>query len=212
MKTNAKSNPLLDKKLAAYTLAGAAVLAAPAAKADTITYVPNVDVTVSQSSVPNTYTFLDITLSADNNNGNEVYASGASGAMVLDSYYFTAADLAFGNIIDPAASGWATGGKLTTYYADNSTGGDWPNNGGTGYLAFYFVGTDGPQAGWAEISTTANASTSSFELLSYAYENDANTPITAGETSTTPEPSTMALVALGAAGLVALRRRRKVNA
>jgi hypothetical protein len=114
--------------------------------------------------------------------------------------------LAFGSLIDPSSVNWASSGKLGDYDLVNpGTFGDWsPDT--DAFLGFYFQGTGGPQAGWAEITT--GTTNDSFEVLSYAYETQANTPIDAGQIAATPEPSTMALVVLGASGLMALRRRR----
>jgi hypothetical protein len=220
-------NSRFEKKLAAYTLAGAAVLVAPAvAKADII--VTNVNQTVNQTG---TYNFNlsgvasdDITITAapgtifPSDPANEISASTiASAAVLMDgppSPFTNVAALAFGSLIDPTnLTDWGAGGKLAAFdLTEMSTDGDWPANGGNDYLGFYFTGSGGLQAGWANIATTATSSGSSFTILSYAYETNANEAITAGQTAETPEPSAMALIALGGAGLLALRRRRSVNA
>jgi hypothetical protein len=216
----------LEKKLAAYTLAGATALVAPGvAKAD-IVYVPNVNQTVNQGDVPDSLTFPfagDITVTASSVFGapgnffNEISASVGSGAQVLmnGGVPNNVAALAFNSVIDPTNStNWGTGGKLVGYDPAHpvDSGGDWSFTGGSSYLGFYFGGPTNPQAGWAQIATTANATTSSFELLSYAYETDPNIAIKAGQTSPTPEPSALPLLVLGGAGLIALRRRRAANA
>ncbi len=218
-----------DAKLAAYTLAGAAVLAVPGtAKADII-YTPDVDVMVTQ---PGSFAFnlsgpssADITISADlgpsisgppPDFANNIRAATSSGAQVVMSSVDTSdvAALAFGTLIDPTVStNWGTGGKMIGY--DNGAmllDGFWPSDGSSAYLGFYFVASGTPFAGWADIATTANTNTSSFEVLSYAYQNTPNTAIAAGDFGQAPEPSSMALIALGAAGLIALRRRRARNA
>lgn len=201
-----------ERKLAAYALAGAAAVALPsAAKASTITYVPNVDAVVNSNG---SYDFNlsgissdDITITAANTLA-AISASTITGAQVQMSGGDVAA-LAFGTVIDPTvATGWGSGGKMVDAIAGN-----WPSNGTDAYLAFYFGGPSNPQAGWADIATTSNfslsgSSSSSFEILSYAYENSPNTAITAGQTGAVPEPSSMALLAIGGAGLLALRRRR----
>jgi hypothetical protein len=207
----------LEKKLTAYTLAGAAALAgAGAAKAD-IVYVPNVNTTVTQNDVPDSFTFPgpgDITLVADdvfdgvNNNEVTVNTGPDAGVLLNGPATNNVAALAFGALIDPAAGNWSTGGKLVS---TNVNTGVWSATGGSAYMGFYFGTPGSPQAGWAQIATVANGNTSSFELLSYAYETTANVAIDAGQTAT-PEPSALPLLVLGGAGLIALRRRRAANA
>ena len=58
--------------------------------------------------------------------------------------------------------------------------------------------------GWAEVGPLAPAE---GKLLGWAYE-DSGEPIRVGQTSSIPEPNTLALLALGAAGVAAMRRRR----
>jgi hypothetical protein len=102
---------------------------------------------------------------------------------------------------------------LVSFDTTNSNiGGHWPSNGGSAYLGFYFTVSSAIDAGWANISTTATGTASSFTVTDYAYETVGNASITAGQLTETPEPSTMALIALGGAGLIALRRRRAANA
>jgi len=94
---------------------------------------------------------------------------------------------------------WANGG------ADVGT---WPGagQGYTGYLGFAFLGGDTfVHYGWAKVGVNAyedgDLSSYAMTLYSYAYQSDANTPITI------PEPGSLALFALGAAGLAARKRR-----
>ncbi len=48
-----------------------------------------------------------------------------------------------------------------------------------------------------------------YELISYAYSNDPN--FITGQTTATPEPATMGLLALGAVGLLAARKIQKAK-
>jgi len=58
--------------------------------------------------------------------------------------------------------------------------------------------------GWIELANTTKANGASAVLTRFAYETQANTPILTGAV---PEPTSLALLAIGAGGL-AMRRRR----
>ncbi len=211
--------PQLDKKLAAYALAGAALAVPGAAEAAVVTV--QVNTTVNQ---PGSYALNlsgpatgDITLWAQTgtsfpagNPTNEVRVATALGAQVVSSGVDPSA-LAFGAVIDPASGTWGSGGKLASWDTVSlGCSGGWGCTNGQAYLGFYFQVAGAPHAGWALIQTSANDSGASFRLLQYAYETDPNTAITAGE-GQVPEPASMALIALGGIGLIALRRRRAAN-
>jgi hypothetical protein len=207
-----RAKGLLDKKLAMYAIAGAAAVVAPnTAKAGII--LTTVNQTVNSTG---TYNFNlsgpssnDITITA---NPSEIDAIANTGAGVVMNSGDVAA-LAFGALIDPTNTGsFGSGGKMVNTSGGLLTGGYWSSTGGDAYLGFYFNGPANPQAGWADIQTSGNPNSTSFTIVNYAYETNPNTAITAGQTSDTPEPSTMALIGLGAAGLIALRRRRASNA
>jgi hypothetical protein len=213
-----------EKKLAAYSLAGAAALIFPAASKASIVVVP-VDEGFSEIGsygFGGSSFFNDITVSASVEPGfagdpnNEISVSTLGGAEVLlDSPAPGANVAALGAsaLIDPSSTNWGAGGKMVGYDTANSlySGGDWSSTGGDSFLAFEYEGTGGLHTGWAEIGTTANGNTSSFELLSYAYDTVAGESIST-PASLTPEPSALPLLALGGVGLIALRRRRAANA
>lgn len=79
--------------------------------------------------------------------------------------------------------------------------------GTTGYLGFKIALGDGNHYGWANITTNSDASTVTLNAI--GFNAAPNQPIFAGQT-VVPEPSTVALLALGAAGLVAYRQRKKI--
>ena len=219
-----RNDSRLEKKLSSYALAGAAILAAPAAHAGVIT--TPVNETFTLSSVPNFYTFTfpgtadTISITAQTGSGfaadptNEVDASVTGGAMILNALNswtdLTPAALGSDTLIDPFSGTWGTGGKMAQFDTVDPGfgGGNWPTDGTDAFLPFYFTASDGIHPGWADIATTVSNGTASFDIIDYAYESDGNTTIT----TPAPEPSTMALIALGGVGLLALRRRRASNA
>ena len=73
-----------------------------------------------------------------------------------------------------------------------------------GYVGFRFTDAGGTETGWAFV-TTSGGLANTFTLNSYAYST-AGEQLTAGQV---PEPGSLALLAVGGAGLLAWRQRRK---
>ncbi len=116
------------------------------------------------------------------------------------------------NFAKDAVIGSAT--TFTSFYAElNQYGGGvapgW--SGPTGYFGVKFSLIDGAHYGWVKLQTNGNAS--EWTILSGAYNSVAGESILAGQGPTAvPEPATSAaLLALGAAGLVAYRQRKKLR-
>lgn len=76
-----------------------------------------------------------------------------------------------------------------------------------GYVAFRFNG--GTQFGWARLSLLVGAPENSYVLEEFAY-GMVGDPVTVGETGAVPEPTSLGLLALGAVGVMANRRRKNI--
>jgi hypothetical protein len=87
-------------------------------------------------------------------------------------------------------------------------------NGGIGYIGFKFNNGSGDQYGWVRIETRPPGETNPFILRDYAY-GDVGDRVRAGQTSsnqTVSEEGSLGALALGAAGLLAWRKRRSRDA
>lgn len=202
----------LDKHLSAYSTAAGAVLLGAAGAEGTIQATTGLDLTVTTGTSP---------LSLDLN--------GAGGAelnfllAVTDLSYFANADVAPQNgasiaFIANSAVNFTAGNAISAGLWANvqkslfwDYAGSGFNKGGNfwntpGYLGVRFDplgGTDW-KYGWVHIdSVTASFKSYSYHIDGYAYE-DSGAPISAGAV---PEPSSLALLAVGAAGVRLLRKR-----
>jgi hypothetical protein len=210
-----------DSKLAKYSTAAGAVFAGATAANAGIIYT-EVDETLSNSDVS-----FNVDLSGGNDLGfghsQVLYTSGTwttsssssttftygfanvfglSGAKILQSST-VAQKLAFGGVISASANSWGNNAYLFHTSSNTRTSGEF-DGGSSGYIGFRFDpngGTDW-KYGWVHIDSVAE-DFSSFHISGYAYE-DSGDPITAGAV---PEPSSLALLACGAAGALVWRKR-----
>jgi hypothetical protein len=85
----------------------------------------------------------------------------------------------------------------------------------TGYLGFAFGPAGDVRYGWASLDISEVTGTGyvyyDVSLTGYAYNAVVGAPITAGQISSTPEPGTLGLLALGSVGLGFWRRRKAVT-
>jgi hypothetical protein len=207
----ARKNNGIEKKLARYALAGGAVLGLPCAAAGTIQYSGTLNQSITDG---NSYQVLlpgstSFTIAAEHaGDFNENLVSGLDVTFVDDLSGLPVA-MNFGDLIT-TANATGAGGELdgvdTTNFPSMAYSGNWPN-GGDAYLGFEFTTSGQFYNGWAQIiaSTGIPPGTESATLVDYAYDTTPGESIAAGEV---PEPSSLVLFALGAAGIVALQRRR----
>ena len=126
---------------------------------------------------------------------------GGYNALYLDN-------LSSGANVSTFASQFAT--QATTYALYGAAPG--PNSafaaGAEGFVGFTFDTGGGAQYGWARI-TFDPGNTNTFTVNEFAYTTDPDHQIAAGQTEGIPEPTSLGLLALGAVGVLANRRRRK---
>lgn len=77
------------------------------------------------------------------------------------------------------------------------------------YLGLQFQLSGQTYYGWAELSVTAFGGSIEATLQGYAYDTVAGQQILAGQTTATPEPGTLGLLAAGSLGLAFWRRKKE---
>ena len=126
---------------------------------------------------------------------------------VLSHGSFFASRLAKGAVIGSGGR-FSQVGALMAYICNSFKGycnvplGQWPSQ--SGYLGFEFLSNGQTHFGWAHMTVACCASGTISE---FAYDTVANQSIEAGQTSATPEPATLGLLALGALGIGFWRRK-----
>jgi hypothetical protein len=214
-KRSASRTRSLAARIPRYAAASAAAAALPS-QADVV-YFNNSPVTVNSGSTPVLWSIEGIgqgfRLDYQHSVGQHTIQIGQSGPF---ERLVTATT--HGQALLPIAAGQSIGTVLPAHGAFQANGAaailthndaGWsPLTTGTQYIGFEFGPTGGsnPQFGWAEVTLAAGSAT----IDRWAYESSPNVPIQAGQV---PEPADAAfglgLLALGAAGVSAYKRRRK---
>jgi len=84
---------------------------------------------------------------------------------------------------------------------------------GIGFLGFEFNQGAGEQYGWVRVNMTSGAPLNAFKVVDYAYGTVGQAITVGEEAAPVPEPASLGLLAIGAIGLLAVRRggKRKIS-
>jgi hypothetical protein len=77
----------------------------------------------------------------------------------------------------------------------------------SGFLVFTFDTGGGSQFGWMRLTAAGDAPVNTYTIEEYAW-GDVDEAVSVGQTVSVPEPSSLGLLALGAVGVLATRRKK----
>lgn len=113
------------------------------------------------------------------------------------------------NVILFTANRWSGGAALITSSGVNNIAGQFPNN-VSGQFGFSFLEDGNRYYGWGSMVVNPTGNGDGFTITEAYYQGTPWTQIAVGQVpQAVPEPSSIALLAIGAAGVTAWRARRK---
>ena len=154
-----------------------------------------------RSSAQNSAYFVPRAPFAANPNG--LLAGATTGSQNLLEIYSN-------GIVNPAATGWNNGRQWMTFAGDVNQQNAFSNY-VAGYFGFRFAFSNNPNDyyyGWGSLTIDYEGDGQGFKITEAFYQSTPNTAINVGAVPV-PEPSSMALLAAGAAGVTVWRARKK---
>lgn len=139
---------------------------------------------------------------------NSAAAPGLSLAGFAAAGYNYVSNVTFGVNVS-ALTQWLPGNEFGTLANQSGYSNSQFLNSGEGFLAIRFDDGNGFSYGWLRLDMSGGG-LNSINVIDYAF-GAPNESITVGQTSAVPEPSSLALLAMGATGTLAWRRRRQLK-
>jgi hypothetical protein len=206
---NPTQKQTVDSRLARYALAGGVLLGVPAAAHAGVVYTPGpFHAGPGQTVSVNLDPLIDATTDLS------IFATGTStssqwiGLNSTGSFFTNGLNpLLFGDAITLLNTNSGAGTLMKATFPGPTYSFPWGGvaNGSSHYLGIKFLISGQQHLGWAEIAMEKDEP--SVTIKGVAYESIPQASILAGDTGV-PEPSSLMLFAAGAAGILALRRKR----